>query len=108
FIGTNIGRRGLYTQIAYRNYNARHEFLSRLEGVFRYSFANFSGINPRQLDLAAFDSPVSVPVNRNQYTIGMNYYFYPSIILKFAYEINQEQGINLRDNVFFTQFALGF
>jgi hypothetical protein len=108
FIGTNIGRRGLYAQIAYRNYNARNKHLSRLEGVFRYSFANFSGINPRQLDLAAFDSPLSVPVNRNQYTLGINYYFYPSIILKIAYEINQEQGINLKDNVFMTQMAFGF
>jgi hypothetical protein len=108
FIGTNIGRRGLYTQIAYRNYNARNKHLSRLEGVFRYSFANFSGINARQLDLTAFDSPLGVPVNRNQYTIGINYYFYPSIIFKIAYEINQEQGINLKDNVFMSQMAFGF
>src|SRR5262249_40654636 len=30
FIETNIGRRGLYPQIVYRNYTARHEYLSRL------------------------------------------------------------------------------
>jgi hypothetical protein len=108
FIGTNIGRRGLYAQIAYRNYNARNEYLSRLEGVFRYSFANFSGISLKHLDVSAFDSPLSVPVNRNQYTIGINYYFYPSIILKIAYEINQEQGIDLKDNLFMSQIAFGF
>jgi hypothetical protein len=91
-----------------RDYNNRHRFLSRLEGVFRYSFANFSGINPHALDLSAFDSPLSVPVNRNQYTLGINYYFYPSIILKIAYEFNHEQGINLKYNVFMAQMAFGF
>ena len=49
-----------------------------------------------------------MPVNRNQYTLGLNYYFYPSRILKFAYEINSEIHRSLRDNVFMMQFATNF
>ena len=52
-IGNNIDRRGLYAQLSYRDYNNRSPYLAKLEYVFRYSFANFSGINFSKLDLTA-------------------------------------------------------
>jgi hypothetical protein len=61
------------------------------------------------LDPTAFADLVGVPVDRNQYTFGINYYFYPSMVLKFAYEINRELGgERLSDNVFLAQFAWAF
>jgi hypothetical protein len=108
FIGSNIRRSGLYTQIAYRNYHSIHKHLQRLEAVFRYSQARFSGIDQGKLDLTSFSPPMSAPVNDNQYTIGINYYFYPSTILKLAYEINQEVARSLNANVFMMQFATNF
>ena len=51
---------------------------------------------------------MDAPVDRNQYTIGLNYYLFPVTIFKFAYEINQELHRDLKDNVFFMQFATNF
>jgi hypothetical protein len=103
FTGHNINRRGLYAQIAYRNYNARNRCLANLEGVFRYGFADFRGINFKELDQTMFASaPFDIPVSRNQYTLGINYYFYPSMLIKLAYEINQER-FNLHDDIFLAQ-----
>ena len=103
-----IRRRGFYAQVAYRPYDAPSRILSNAEFVFRYSRARFGGFDQTSLDVSAFESPIDVPVDRNQYTFGINYYFAPSLVVKFAYEINQEREINLRDNVFLTQLAWGF
>jgi hypothetical protein len=108
FIGNNINRSGFYTQLAYRNYQSIHKHLQRLEAVFRYSQARFSGIQQGQLNLTSFSPPMTAPVNDNQYTIGLNYYFYPSTILKFAYEINEAVVKNFHANVFMMQFATNF
>ena len=51
---------------------------------------------------------MNVPVDHNQYTIGINYYLYPSTVLKFAYEINSEVHQSLHDNLFMVQFATNF
>jgi hypothetical protein len=108
FIGTDINRTGLYAQIAYRDYQSIQQHRQRLEYVFRYSETAFHGIDPKQLDVTTFSSPQNAPVNRNQYTLGINYYLYASSILKFAYEINSEAHQSLRDNVFMMQFATNF
>jgi hypothetical protein len=109
FLDQRIHRRGLYAQVAYRPYDAGCDCVRNTELVFRYSYANFKGIDPAGLNFAAFDTPVDVPVNRNQYTFGVNYYPYPSLIVKLAYEINQESaGVRLHDNVFMAQLAWGF
>jgi hypothetical protein len=108
FIGNNINRRGLWAQVAYRPYDAC-EIVRDFEGVFRLGYTNFSGIDPTALDLTTFNTPVDVPVNRTQYAFGINYYFYPSLVLKCAYEINDEHGgIHLKDNVFMAQVSWGF
>ena len=108
FIGTNINRTGLYAQAAYRDYQSISKHLQRLEYVFRFSDATFHGIDQARLDLTTFSAPQNVPVNRNQYTLGLNYYLYASSILKFAYEINSETHRSLRDDVFMMQFSSNF
>ncbi len=52
---------------------------------------------PSECELLS-DTPMDAPVDRNQYTIGINYYFYAATILKFAYEINSELHQTLHDN----------
>jgi hypothetical protein len=108
-IGNNITRRGLYAQVAYRPIDLPNGFLQKLEGVFRFSQARFKGIDPTKLDLTAFDTTVDVPVDRDQYAFGINYYFYPSLVLKLAYEINHEHGpVKFKDDAFLAQLAWGF
>lgn len=107
-IGNDIRRRGLYAQLSYRQYDSLSAFWQKLEYIFRYSFANFRGIDPTMLDPAAFNSTLDLPVDRNQYTFGVDYWLYPSLALKFAYQINEEIGTPLRDNVYLAQLALGF
>jgi hypothetical protein len=107
--GNDIRRQGLYAQVAYRPCDAACEYLRNTEMVVRYGYTHFRGIDPASLDVSAFPTPVDLPVGRNQYTFGVNYYFYPSAVLKLAYEINDETGkLNLHDNVFLAQFAWGF
>ena len=108
FIGTNIRRRGLYAQLAYRPLDASHSFLQKLELVARYSYTWFHGFDPTALDLTTFATPVDVPVNRHQYTFGINYWFYASLVAQVAYEINHEPGFPLRDNKFMVQLGWGF
>jgi hypothetical protein len=95
--------------VAYRPYEAPHPWLQNIEGVFRYGYTSFSGIDLAALDLTTFATEVDVPVNRHQFTFGLNYYFYPSLILKLAYEINREaKDFKLHDDVFMAQVSWGF
>ena len=108
YIGNNIRRTGMYTQLAYRDYQNPNPILASIELVGRFSLARFSGIDPTQIDLTAF-APGTAPVDRNQYTLGINYYLYPSMILKFDYEWNPAlAGIVLNDNTFMSQFVWAF
>jgi hypothetical protein len=109
YIGNNIRRQGYYAQVAYRPRHLEHCILKNLEVVGRYSRVWFHGIDPTLIDPTAFATLVDVPVNRDQYTVGLNYYFYPSMILRLAYEVNHEFGnVNLHDNVFLGQFVWAF
>ncbi len=110
FLGNSISRTGGYAQLAYRNYQSTHKHLQKLEYVFRYSEARFAGINQAgaAVNVSSFGTPMDAPVDRNQYTIGVNYYLFPVTIFKIAYEINQELHTNLHDNVLFMQFATNF
>jgi hypothetical protein len=109
YIGNNIHRRGFYAQAAYRPYQLANPILRNFELAVRYSRVWFKGIDPTMLDPTTFDTPVDVPVNRDQYTVGINYYFYASMALRLAYEINHEfSNVNLHDNVFLGQFVWAF
>lgn len=109
YIGNNIQRMGYYAQVAYRPYHLEQCILKNLEVAVRYSRVWFHGIDPTQVDPTAFDTLVDVPVNRDQWTVGVNYYFYPSMALRLAYEVNHESGpINLHDNVVLAQYVWAF
>jgi hypothetical protein len=108
FIGTNIRRQGLYAQLAYRPWDLPPGFFQKLEFIYRYSFVEFSGINPTALDLSSFSTPMDVPVRRQQNELGVNYWLYPRMVIKFAYQINDEPGFHLHDNQFVTELAWGW
>lgn len=49
------------------------------------------------------------PLDRNRWTYGVNYWFYPSLVLKLAIEINNELGVpKLKDNGFIGQIVWGW
>jgi hypothetical protein len=106
--GAAIDRQGFYGQVAYRPYDSCSLILSNLEWVFRFDHVEFDGI-----DLAvtgtAFGPRERLPVDRNRYTFGVNYYPYPSLVVKLAYEINDELRFReFADNGFIAQVAWGF
>jgi hypothetical protein len=107
-LSTNITRRGFYTQLAYRPRDAANKYLQNLEFVYRYAYVNFKGIDAASLDLTTFGTPMDVPVRRQQNEIGINYYFYPRMVLKAAYQINDEPGFHLNDNQFLAELAWGW
>jgi hypothetical protein len=104
----NIRRQGFFAQAAYRHYDAPNKYLRNVELVYRYSYVDFSGIDPTTLDLTTFASPVDVPVRRQQNEFGINYYFYQRMVLKCAYQINDEPGFHLHDNQFIAELAWGW
>jgi hypothetical protein len=106
--GSPIHRQGFYAQAAYRPYDLGPGLLQKLEGVLRFDYVQFDGIDLAQTGLS-FGSREAIPVDRNRYTVGLNYYPYPSLIFKVAYEINEERRTgSLRDNGFLAQMAWGF
>lgn len=108
FLPMDITRRGFYTQIAYRPRDAANRYLQNLEFVYRYTYVDFQGIDATGLDLTTFSTPMDVPVRRQQNEIGVNYYFYPRMVLKAAYQINDEPGFHLHDNQFLAELAWGW
>jgi hypothetical protein len=108
FIANNIRRQGFYAQVAYRPYDACNKYLQNLEFVYRYGYVDFRGIDPTTLDLTTFASPVDVPVRRQQNEFGVNYWFYPRMALKLAYQVNDEPGFHLHDNQFIAELDWGW
>jgi hypothetical protein len=108
----SIYRFGFYTQVAYRQYNNPNPFWQKLEGVFRYDHVQFDGINLAQtgINFGGLGQTYALqPLDRDRFTFGLNYWFYPSLVLKLALEWNLERGVpSLRDNGFIGQFAWGF
>jgi hypothetical protein len=51
---------------------------------------------------------VDVPVRRQQSEFGVNYWFYPRMALKCAYQINDEPGFHLHDNQFIAELDWGW
>jgi hypothetical protein len=104
----NIRRRGLYGQVAYRPREAPNKYLQNTELVYRYGYVDFRGIDTTMLDLTTFASPIDVPVRRNQNEFGINYWFYPRLVLKCAYQVNTEPGFHLHDNQFIAELDWGW
>lgn len=88
-------REGGYAQVAYRPTRVANSFMKDVEPVFRYDL------------LKQGNTPASVDEYR--YTFGLNYWFGPSTVLKAAYEIDHQKGINAAPHdAFLFQFATGF
>jgi hypothetical protein len=104
----NIRRQGFHGQIAYRPNHLPNGFLQKLELVYRYGYVDFRGIDPTKLDLSTYSTPVDVPVRRQQNEVGVNYWFAPRCVIKFAFQINDEPGFHLHDNQFITELAWGW
>ena len=106
--GMPIDRQGLYAQVAYRPYDSLDPILQKLEGIFRYDYVEFRGI-----DLAAtglnFGPRERIPIDRGRYTVGLNCYPYPSLVFKVAYQFSDELSFrDIRDHGFLAQVAWGF
>ncbi len=84
---------GGYGQIAYRPSLAQLKWIKDLEGVFRFDRLN-------QPNSSSF-------YDENRYTVGMNYYFNPTTLFKFAYEFDDRRGAKDNDTLLF-QLATGF
>jgi hypothetical protein len=108
FTGANIRRKGVHAQVAYRPWDAANKYLQKTEVVYRYGYVDFRGIDATTLDLTTFATPVDVPTRRQQNEFGVNYYFYPRLVLKCAYQINDENGFHLHDNQFLSELAWGW
>jgi hypothetical protein len=108
FLGANIRREGFYAQVAYRPRDCANRYLQNVELVYRYGYVTFPGIDAFELNLSSFSTPVDVPIRRQQNEIGINYYFYPRLVLKTAYQINDEPGFHLHDNQVLTELAWGW
>jgi hypothetical protein len=108
FGNPNITRQGMYAQVAYRPLDAPIKYLQNTEVVYRYGYVDFKGIDPTALNLTTFSTPVDVPVRRQQNEIGINYYFSPRLVMKCAYQINDEPGFHLHDNQILTELDWGW
>jgi hypothetical protein len=108
FLNSNIVRQGVHAQVAYRPRDCEVRYLNNVEFVYRYGYVNFQGIDATALDLTTFATPVDVPVRRQQNEIGINYWFTPRLVLKCAYQINDEPGFHLHDNQFLAELDWGW
>jgi hypothetical protein len=107
FLGSSLRREGFYTQLAYRP-NDGPRFVRDIELIYRYSYVDFPGINANQLNLAAYATPIDVPVRRQQHEFGIDYWLARRLVLKVAYQINDEPKFHLHDNQFIAELAWGW
>jgi hypothetical protein len=108
FIQANIRRQGFYTQLAYRPRDAGNRYLQNVELIYRYGYVDFRGFDRTALTLSSYATPVDVPIRRQQNEFGIDYWFYPRMVLKVAYQINDEPGFHLHDNQFISELAWGW
>ena len=88
-------RNGGYVQLAYRPTKYESECIKNLETVVRFDTLRAPHGAPDQFD-------------EQRWTLGLNRWFGPSTVVKFAYEIdNRDNGEKDRD-AFLAQFAIGF
>jgi hypothetical protein len=106
--GSDITRQGLYAQVAYRPLDCGIRYLENFEAVYRYGYVHFQGIDPLALDLTTFATPIDVPVRRQQHEFGINYWLARRMVLKCAYQINDEPHFQLHDNQFIAELAWGW
>ena len=102
-LSSTTTRRGWYAQIAYRPTILGIPILENLEGVFRYSRLDWPGGTP-----LAEEEPAEA-ADREQFSVGVNYWFKPSAVVKIGYDINNNlDGNEGEDNLLVIQVAYGF
>jgi hypothetical protein len=88
-------REGGYFQIAYRPTRMDLGMIKNLEPVFRYDLLN--------------QKQTPTGVDESRYTVGLNYWFGPSTVVKVAYEWDHQTGPNSDPhNAIMAQFVTGF
>ncbi len=89
----NNERNGLYAQAAFRPIHANSDFLKNIECVGRYDYMK---------------SPDTAPEGgkKERWTFGVNYWFNPSTVLKFAYDPDLDGGDTGKS--FLVMVAVGF
>jgi len=85
-------RNGGYMQVAYRPSKVEDKFLKNLESVVRYD---------------RLTQPEESSGSEQRVTLGLNYWFKPSAVVKFAYQIDDKRGDSSDQNAFFIEFAWG-
>jgi hypothetical protein len=104
----NTLRQGFNGQIAFRPRSLPNGILQKTEFVYRYGYVNIAGVDNTQLNVASYSTPVDVPVRRQQNEFGINYWFTPRLVIKFAFQLNDEPAYHLHDNQFITEMAWGW
>jgi len=89
----NNTRYGSYFQLSYRPLLVKNKVIKNFELVSRYD---------------RLDQPSGAPQLSTQgFTFGLNYVIMPSVILKTAYQLTKEKGMDSK-NAFLSQIAVGF
>jgi hypothetical protein len=79
-----------------------------LEFLFRFDKVDFSGIDLDQTGVD-FGGRENMPVDRDRWLAQVNFYPYPSLVLKLGYEVLDERNFaELDDNGFAAQILWGF
>jgi Phosphate-selective porin O and P len=84
----SLKKNGWYALVGYKVYKG-------LEPVLRYDAISLDGVGVATSD-------------RSRMTVGLNYHFSSTCNLKVNYDITKNDGIDIDDNLFGVQFALGF
>src|SRR6266705_2110563 len=90
----NNNRNGGYVELAYRPTHIDNDYIKNFEGVFRYDRLN------------QLHTPVGFDEQR--WTLGLNYWFTPSAVVKLAYEFDDKNGGARDQDAFMMQAAVGF
>lgn len=95
-----IRRFGMYAQAAYRNFASRNSVMEKLEYVVRYENVDFKGIPTGAAN-------ANNALDRNRYSLGVNFYPYPSLIYKLHYIFDDEPSARSTQGIY-VNVALGF
>lgn len=84
-VENDLSKYGFYAQLAYK-YN-------KIEPVLRYDQIRLDGLDTE---------------DRDRITLGLNYHLYQNAVLKVNYELISNKGVDVENNLFSVQLAVGF
>ena len=104
----NIRRQGVYGQLAYRPLDACCKYVQNTELVYRYSYVDFKGIDPTHFGFDdVFDSGRRAGAAEAK-RVRPQLLLSPRLVMKSAYQINDEPGFHLHDNQFLAELDWGW